>query len=187
MTLVIGAISGDDVYLAGDSYCGDLANDVVDLCKDPKVYMVSNTVALGICGGIRTEVAVVKAIKSILSAKKKVVEQFLLNDFSTKLHEKLKDTGILKDIKGVHSLDDSEYILAHAGRLYYLDDDMGLWESQTPYVAIGAARSIALGSLAYAHKTGELQRDPVKVLERVLECAARHSHYVRPPYTYLEV
>ncbi len=185
MTVVIGAVVGERVWLAGDSYCGD--DEVSDLCSEPKVLRVSNTVGLGLCGDVRTEVLVTKAVKQILSKKQRVTDEWLRTDFALALHKRLKDSGVLKDNKGIHSLDNADYILAHAGRLYYMDESLALWTSRHPYVAIGVGKSMAMSTLAYSHTNGELEEDPRNALERVLRSVAQHNHYVRPPYTYLKI
>lgn len=185
MTVVVGAVSGDDVWLAGDSYCGD--EDILELCTEPKVFAVSNTVALGISGDVRAEILTTKAIKKIIKGKERITQEWLKTDFSLKLHDALKDTGVLKEKNSIHTLEDSSFVLAHAGRLYYLDDNLGLWRPQAPYVAIGSGRSLALGALAYAYQDGDLEEHPKEALKEVLDCVSKHCHYVRPPYTYVKI
>lgn len=185
MTVVIGAISGNDVWLAGDSYCGD--EDISELCAEPKVFTVSNTVALGISGDVRAEILTTKAIKKIIKNREKVTQEWLKTDFSLKLHDALKDTGVLKEKNSIHTLEDSSFVLAHAARLYYLDDNLGLWRPQTPYVAIGSGRSLALGALAYADANCDLENYPKESLREILNCVSKHCHYVRPPYTFVKI
>jgi 20S proteasome alpha/beta subunit len=185
MTVVIGAISDGRVYLAGDSYLGD--EDACDLCSEPKVVQIANTVGIGICGDVRAEAVVVKTIKGMLSKKQRITDSYLRGDFSIKLHEKLKASGVLKDDKGITALDESEYLLGHAGSLYYVEDSLGLWRPRVPYAAIGSGRTFALGALAYANMSGDLRTDPKKALKKVLDACVRHCHHVRPPYTFLKI
>lgn len=186
MTVVIGAVINKTIYLAGDSFCGD--EDTAELCRDPKVLNVRHDIGLGLCGDVRTERLVTKAIKSIFSRRKKAVtDVWLKSDFSIQLHNKLKNSGVLRDDKGIHHLEDSQYILAYDGHIYYLDENLALWESQMPYVAIGAGRNHALAALGFAHICGALEENPEEALKNVLELCALHSPWVYPPYTYLEL
>lgn len=185
MTVVIGAVSNGHVWLAGDSYCGD--EEISELCVEPKVLRVSSTVGLGLCGDVRAEMLITRAVKDILGSKKRITDEWLKTSFSVLLHKRMRDSGVLQENKGIHRLEDSQYVLAHAGKLYYLDSTLALWTPTTAYVAIGAGRSIAMGALAYAHESGDLDADPEATISRVLDCVMRHSHYVRSPYTLLKV
>lgn len=186
MTVVVGAIVQGRIYLGGDSFCGD--EDVVDLCRDSKVVKVGKEVGLGRCGDIRAERLVTKAIKSIFSRRKlSITKAWLEGDFSSLLHKKLKNSGVLRDDKGIHHLEDSEYILAHKGHIYYLDANLALWESKWPYAAIGAGRAGVMTALAFVHESGQLEADPRKILGEILEASARHNPWVYPDYTFLEV
>lgn len=186
MTVVIGAVVNKKVYLAGDSFCG--GENTVDLCRDPKVVKVSEEVALGLCGDVRAERLVIKAVKSIFSRRKKAItKNWLEGEFSAQLHNRLKNSGVLRDDKGIHHLEDSNYILAHDGHIYYLDSNLALWESRYPYVAIGAASDGALTALSFSHLTGQLQKSPRETLEKILQATASHSVWVYEPFTFLEL
>jgi 20S proteasome alpha/beta subunit len=188
MTVVVGAVTSDKkIHLAGDSFCG--TEYLSELCTEPKVFKLSNHVAFGICGGIRSEVLIVDAAKSILQRKTKqsLTSDYFKVDFAYKLHDRLKNSGVLKDKDGIHQLKDSSYVLGCNGHLFYLDEDLGVWEAQSPYVAIGAGRDLAIGALAFAHKSGELEKDPKAALMRVLDVCVAHSPWVKGPYTYLQM
>lgn len=186
MTVVVGTVIKGKIYLGGDSFCGD--EEVIELCRDPKVLKVGDGVALGLCGDVRTERLVTKAVKSIFSRRKQAITKtWLEGEFSTQLHKKLKNSGVLRDDKGIHHLEDSEYILAHNGHIYYLDETLALWESKAPYVAIGAGRVGALTALGFAHRVGLLEKDPRGTLEDVLEASGTHNPWVYGPYTFLEI
>ena len=180
MTVIVGAVVGSTVYLAGDSFCGD--ENVSDLCLDPKVEKISNRMGIGVAGDIRTEILVKKTLISLFTAKNRITKKYITSELPLKLHEKLKDSQIFLNGKV-----EAEYLLAHSGHIYYVDDSLAVWESQRPYVAIGAAKQIATGSLAYAHFSGLLEKDPELALKTVLDICCEHSPWVRPPYTFLKI
>jgi hypothetical protein len=170
------------LHMAADSYCGD--SFISDTCQDSKLLEIG-PLLLGVAGGIRAERAITKAIKDITRTRKKITAAYLKDQFSLDLIKHLHGKGILKEEKGVISLEESEYLLGHSSGLYYLDSDLAVWQPRAPYLAAGVGRVYAMSVLAYAHKNGDLEKNPEKTLEQVLYSVSQHCSEVRPPFTYI--
>lgn len=179
MTVVIAITTKSKVVLAGDSYCGD--EDVRQLCAAPKILTVAPDVGFGLCGSVRSEQALAPALKKLLK-RRSSIENYIMNRLADDLHSLLRDRGILRDNDGIHSLPDSDYILTHKGKIFYLDEEFAIWEPQHPYAAIGIGRRYALGALAYIHenigfKSNTIEKQALSVIESV----ARHCNLVDLP------
>lgn len=192
MTVIVGIVTKDKVVLAGDSYCASPHDYMVDLCKAHKVFKVAPTVGLGICGDLRAERLVTDVLKELFKKRKKNLEKYISEGaLSYDLHQVLDKVGVMQEDKGVKSLEDSAYLLAHAGKLYYMEGNLTLWESQYPYAAIGAGSKFALGALAYADlsDTGGTSLYNTKTATTIainaVEATARHCALVATPTTHI--
>lgn len=177
MTVIIAITDGRKVYMGSDSYCG--SSDFLDLCKDPKIELVKKKALIGLAGDVRAETHLRVALRDLLS-EHRVTDSFLKEELPGLLYNHLAGSGVLRDKDGVTSIE-AEAIIGHAGRLYYVEESLAVWESRLSYTAIGAARQLALGALSLAWGTC----DGSEVVGRVLEVVAKHSPWVLPPYDIL--
>lgn len=175
------------VILGGDSFCGD--DEVVNLCRAPKVYKVG-PIGVGLCGQVRSEQILEKTLKKVVpeqEEKGELTEEWLVYKLPNIIRKAMKKHGALCEDQGAHQLNDSEYIFAFNGKIYFLDEDFGLWDTQYKYGAIGSGKPFALGALAYASETPQMEENPHRVVQMALEAAAKWSPWVRAPFTMVEV
>jgi hypothetical protein len=188
MTCVIGVVTEDKrVFLAGDAYCGD--DDLSDVCRSPKVFQMG-PLGLGISGAVRSEHVLIKTVHHTVNGDPELVidESWLTYIFPDIIRKEMYEAGAVKDEDGVQKMCDSEYIVAHKGKLYLFDDSFAMCEFRRPYMAIGAGKYLAYGALAYAHKQGHLtSRTAEKTMLSILDCISGWSPAVRPPFTVIEV
>lgn len=172
MTLVAGVIHNNRVYMAGDSFCGD--EGATEQCMDPKVTVLHNSLVVGVCGSIRGELLVKQHLDQI--QKSELSKEFILHDLPIHMF------NLLGELDG-----ESRYLLGFQGYLFYLESDMSTWEPARPYAAIGRGREMALGALAYAQDSGDLQRrNPLIVLEQVMQACTMHNPWIMPPYSFIQ-
>jgi len=146
MTVVVSISCSDgSVILGGDSFCGD--SEVSDLCFEDKVYTVG-PVGVGICGSVRNEQVLKKALCHYVLEKKEVTEEWIRGDLSEEIREYMKEAGCVGETNGYQEIKDSGFILSFNGKNFFLDDDFGMWESKRSFCAIGAGRHYAYGALS---------------------------------------
>jgi hypothetical protein len=188
MTCVIGVTTEEGrTFLAGDSFCGD--DDISDICKAPKVFQMG-PLGFGISGSPRSEHVLIRSVHHLLHSDNPptIDSSWLTYAFPDIIRKDMYEAGAVKEEEGIFKLYESEYIVAHKGKLYCLDDTFAMLEYRRPYMAIGGGKYLAYGALAYAHKQGHLAaKYAEKSLLSILDCVSGWSPVVRPPFTVIEV
>ncbi len=184
MTAIVAITNGKNVWMADDSFCG--SENVLDLCKSAKVYKIGK-LGIGLCGRIRQELILEKTLtKLILKDKIEITHDWLKFELPDILVKEMRMASATSEKNGQLTLGDSSYMLAFDGKIYYLDDDFGIWDSQRDIAAIGAGRYYALGSLQTLQEIKN-NLSPEKKLIKSLEVSTKWSVWVAPPYTVIKV
>lgn len=184
MTAIIALTNGKNVWMAGDSFCGD--EDKKDLCKTSKVYKVG-PIGIGLCGMVRQELIVEKTIRRLIEEENvKVTHDWLKFELPDILVAEMRERHATVDKENQATLGDSAYMIAFGGKIYYLDDDFGIWDSQRKFAAIGSGKQYALGAMAALDKISS-ELSPEDKVRLCLDCAHDWSIYVCPPYTCIKV
>ena len=98
------------------------------------------------------------------------------------LIRKIAQEQLTLDVKdGVAELPDSELLLVTHGRAFSISNTLGISKC-TPYWAIGSGGTLALGSLATAHRTtNDWATNHSKYLYQAIETAITHDSFSHPP------
>jgi hypothetical protein len=145
MTVVV-AIACDDgsVVMSGDSFCGD--EDIRNLCVAPKVYQVG-PIGVGIRGMVRQEQCVEVVIRNAVAAEEEITEDWIKFVLPDKIRNAMKTVGASVEVEGMQQLKDSSYLIAFNGKIFFIEEDFGVWESRRPVAAIGSGRAFAYGAI----------------------------------------
>lgn len=182
MTAILAYSDGVNVWIAGDGFCGDELKK--DICKNPKTYVINGQLAVGISGFIRQEMILQKVLKT--QAPKKITEEWLLFCLPDLLQEAMDSRNALVEKDGQRTAGDSSYILGLLGKIYYLDNDFGVWETAKNIASVGSGREYCLGALSAMPKEA-LDSDPEGCLVKALGIASEWSPWVNPPFTISKV
>lgn len=177
MSCIVGIKEKDKIYLGADS-CVTEGTKIVVL-KDPKIFKRGEFL-IGFCGGLRSgqllkHTKINKNVKNISE----------LVEFIKDLFEK---EGYLR--KSSNSEEpavsvDTEFIVAHKGRMYVIGSDLSVVEDgKNDYAAIGSGATFALGSL-YATKNSKISIR--KKLIKALQCSAYFDPGVSSPFRVYSV
>jgi ATP-dependent protease HslVU (ClpYQ) peptidase subunit len=185
MTCVVAIADGyGKIIMGGDSFCGDQYH--LDMCKEPKVYTVGE-VGVGIAGSVRAEHIFTRIINDMVPEKKDITKDWIVCELAETIRVAMKEYGCLKEQEGISGMNDSEYLLAHKGSIYYFENDFGVWESSRPYAAIGSGRSAALGSLSTFDMHSHHGLTEREMCEIALLVAEQQSPWVRGPFKFVTV
>lgn len=180
MTVICAYTDGSTVWLAGDSFIGDLSSK--NKCKESKVYKVGN-LGIGVCGTVRQELVLESLLRSIHPDQ--ITEEWLKFGLPDQFQDALKARGATVERDGQSTLGECSYLFALNGKIFYMEEDFGVWEPKENIASIGAGRHFALGALSMVPK--ELAKDPLEYLNRSLKVACRLSPYVSKPFTHVIV
>ncbi len=180
MTAVVAYTNGRTIWMAGDGFVGD--DNKKDISKSSKVYQIGN-LGVGLCGHVRQELILESVLRS--SDPKDFTEDWLKFSFPDLLLETMKSKHAIVDDNGQASFGESHYILGLNGKLFYLENDFGIWEVKKNIAAIGAGREYTLGALSAMPQS--LQQYPERTLVKSLKIAAEWSPWVTAPYTTIKV
>jgi len=180
--------SDDTVVMAGDSFCG--GGSVSDRCAAPKVFTVEDTIGVCIAGEIRAEQIITRELGFQVRRRQKkgkeVTSKWLTSRLPDILQDSLNMHGSLQLKDGIANIPGSEFLLCLKGRIYQLEADFAVWESQSNYAVLGAGREFALGALA-SMLPDSMERLPTPeeatvIAKATLDACVKWSPWVIPPY-----
>ena len=180
MTCIVGLVENKCVYIGADS--AGATSYQITIHRDPKVFRAGDFLF-----GCATSFRLIQLLHYALVPPPYVppieVERYLIVDFIDALRTCLKEGGFAKreDEKEVGGT----CLLGFQGRLFLIDSDYQVSESQDDYAAIGVADDVALGVL---YATKDMGMPPKQRLNLALAASAHHNTDVRPPFIieYLE-
>ena len=183
MTAIVALVHNGKVHMAGDSFCGSETQK--NLCKEPKVYKVG-ALGVGLCGMVRQELILEKTIRKAIETDGIVVtHKWIKFELPDLIADAFEGKSATVEDRSQITMGESAYMIAFDGRIYYLDDDFGIWESQRPIAAIGIGKQYALGALSVNMKLP--YTTPEEMLTGALEIAHEWSIWVEPPYRIITV
>jgi len=188
MTCIVGLIDGNKVYLGGDAAASDEKSGLIFQRPDPKVFKVGQY-GIGFTDSFRMGQILQynwTPPKYIPTVNNKNLDKFMRTKFVDSVKEAFKENGYGQfgqqqedgDLGGIFLI-----AVAGTGRLFVMDEDFHIGESDTMYMAEGSGALIALGSL---HSTGTIKTSRKRV-RMALEAAAKFIMTVRGPFTIIEV
>lgn len=176
MSCVVGIKQKGKIYLGADSCVTD-AGRVLTL-KDPKIFRRGEFL-IGFCGDLR----VGQLLKHTKIRGIETIENFV--EFMKELFKKEGYIRKYKDKDCPAISTETEFIIAHKGRMYTVGEDLSIVEdSKNDYAAIGSGADFALGSLFATKNTRISSR---KRLIRALKCSAYFDPGVGTPFRVYSV
>ncbi len=188
MTLIIGYIAKDGIYMGGDS-AGVGSNFTKTIRKDPKVFFIGKNKEFII--GFTTSFRMGQLLMSYNppDRKGKAVFQYMITDFIDGLREHLKAGGYLMINSGKE--EGGTFLVGYENRLFYIDGSFQIEESSMPYNACGCAYELALGALTGIESLCSKEMNeffnPVKKLRLAFEAALPHSTGICKPFKILKL
>ncbi|MFI5757044.1 hypothetical protein [Streptomyces sp. NPDC051569] len=174
MTVIVGLVHQQRVYLGGDS--AGVAGYQITLRRDPKVF-TNGPYAMGFTTSFRMGQLIHHAFKA--PRPKGDLDRFMVTTFINTLRTCLKDGGWAR--KDNEQEQAGTFLVGVHGRLFAIDSDYQVGEPADGYAAVGCGDELALGAL---HATGALSMKPRARLAAALAAADHHSAGVSAPYTY---
>lgn len=178
MTCIVGFVGGGKVVIGGDS-AGVSGLDIVSR-KDPKVFKVGDFL-IGCTSSFRMIQLLRFSLKPPQHHDDVDTFEFMCTGFVDAIRECFKQGGYAKidcsvEIGGF-------FLVGYKGRLFTIESDFQVGESNDNYSAIGCGQSFALGALSVINS--DLM--PELKVGKALEVAAHHSAGVRAPFTILSI
>lgn len=178
MTLIIGLIDKDGVYMGGDSQSTSNSHKFID--KNPKVVFAGKDgeFLIGSSGHSRAR----QLITYFDPPKRtdKDVYQYMVTDFIDSLRVCLLAGGYAEKNCNVEK-QESFFLVGYEGRLFEIETNYQVQEFIQPYAAIGCAREYAVGALAVIEKLNRLMK-PEEKLRLAYEAAEQHSCGIARPF-----
>jgi len=166
MTLILAARGAEgDAILAGDRYLGEPTSPIFDLLAVPKISQVFGGEAWFGYAGDPTNMD-------------QLIELMAGHSGTLSLFTKIARKQMPEERPDISGL------LVWGKDIYYMDEGYAWFQTSRPFAAIGIGRDFAMGSLAYAAKTGALSRNPLLAIQRTMALAASHSDGIKPPFDY---
>ena len=166
MTVVVGVVELDRVYLGADSAV--TAGDDVAVLARPKVRRRGG-ILLGACGDMSAVGAVLDRLE---------VPRYDGGDLGAYMAQRLHP-ALRECLRGLGRGHEAEVLVAAGGQLASLDHDGAIIVHARPYAAVGSGAPYALG--ACYHRRGHGSR----LVRVAIEAAAEHCASVRAPLQVL--
>lgn len=167
MTVIVGLVQNGKVYMGGDSAA--TAGYATDLSKTPKVIQKEN-ILIGCCGSIRMK----NLLQYSFMPPKVMVNEdpmdYMINRFIKETRKVFKEGGYLETKDGADK--GGFFLVGFNGRLFAIESDFNVFESQREYIATGCGYAVANGAL-YATRNVEMK--PEDRVRLALEAACEHD------------
>lgn len=172
MTCIVGLVDNGKVWIGGDAAGSDGYS--MDIRADGKVWAKD-----GMAFGFTTSFRMGQLLRYDLTIPKRFPDTdlmaFLVRDFINAVRGCLKGGGFATTKDGAEV--GGNFLVGVGGRLFCIESDYQVAESQSGYYAVGSGAKIALGSLFSTKKLPAKHR-----VMMALEAAAHHSCHVAPPF-----
>ena len=178
MTCIVGLVDDGKVYMGGDS--AGVAGLDITTRKDPKVF-INGSFLFGCEGSFR----MMQLLRFKLSPPKHHTDidvyEFMVVNFVEAVRECLKTGGYTR-------VDNNKekggfFLVGYKGRIFDIESDFQVGESEKGYCTYGCGSPFAMGSL---YQT-EGQENPKKRVLAALAAAQEFSAGVREPFHVLEI
>lgn len=181
MTCIIGLVSGDHVYMGGDS--AGVAGWSLTVRTDPKVF-VNGDFVMGFTTSFRMGQLLRFKFKPPPVPEGKDPYEYMVTDFVEAVRTCLKTGGYLK--KENDREQGGDFLVGWRGVLYRIEDDMQVAISGEPFLSVGCGQDLALGAVA-ALLTTRMMHRPRQLIMKALQITEAHSAGVRGPFVVEKV
>lgn len=180
-TCIVGIKEDDNVYIAGDSLGSSGSSGTV--YKNKKVFHLQNRkeIIIGYTSSFRMG-QLIQYSNTLFNdddflIKDRIDEKYLVNTFIPNLQSLLSRGGYQEEEKA--AVIGGTFLLGYKNKLYKVQEDYSILESENSYISIGCGEDFALGSL---HTTENLNMSIMERLNLALESADKFSLSVSKPY-----
>jgi hypothetical protein len=174
MTLVVGLVHGDRVYMGADS-AEPLGSDL-SMRQDPQVFC-RRPFLIGFPGFFRMGNLLRYALVLPKYEPETDLQEFMVNEFVARVRKCFGDGGFLHRDKDTGQELGGPFLVGYRGHLFTIQSDLRVVEALDGYDAVGIGDEAALGAL-YATQ-GE---DPQPRVCSALHAAEHLTGAVRPPF-----
>lgn len=155
MTCVVGLVEKDYVYIGADSMGSDRYSKTHR--ADKKVFK-NGPFLFGFTSSYRMGQLLRYAFDPPEPPPKVDLYEFMVTDFIDEMRSMMRLKGWLSRENGVETA--GTFLVATAGRLFCIEDDMQVAESMLTYEAVGSGEEFAMGSMFST--VGQPPRDRIK-------------------------
>lgn len=179
MTCVVAMVRDGHVFMGADS--AGVGGYSIRYRKDAKVFTNG-----GMLIGFTTSFRFGQILQYEFTPPKHhadvAIERYMVAEVIPAMRSALKTHGYTTVESNTES--GGTCMVGYQGRLFVIDSDFQVGESNDPFDAIGCGHDLAMGSM---HSTLQIQpqKPPTEHLRLALEAAARYSAGVAAPFVYL--
>lgn len=173
MTCIVGIVEKDHIIIGGDSAA--TSGDSISIIKDPKVFKVGSFL-FGCEGSFRF----IQAIKHMFISPKlanKDINKFMCIDVVNEIMRVCEESKLSKTENNKFG----SALIGFKNRIFELDDDFQIFESESGMSAIGGGADLALGSLYTSKGLNSYDR-----CLTALEAAETFNTSVSKPFTIIK-
>lgn len=182
MTAIVGVSDGTKVVMGGDNLGSNDWNCAWNL-KSPKIFK-SGAFVIGLTGSPRIQQLMQYKLDLEDDPRKVDPLEFMCVDFVDRLRAMLGENGCREQKDSIDGVADRSWaMVAFRGRIFVVQSNFQVMERAEAYDAIGCGGDYALASL---HETADREMPLSERVVRALNCAAKFSSGVRPPFDLLE-
>lgn len=182
MTCVVGIRGTGGVLLAADSQTSGANEKRMD--TDSKVFQLSECMAVAYCGSGRFGQVLKHWLMDTLDEPPvdRDLSRWYVRDFAPVLRDVLAECGHLHVMEADQTeyLGDSAFLLAVRDRLFAIETDFSINESELPYEALGSGGEAAMGAMRglLASRMPASWATAERVAGAAIEAAAETTLYV---------
>jgi ATP-dependent protease HslVU (ClpYQ) peptidase subunit len=180
MTCIVGLVEGNSIVMGGDS--AGVSGWDLTVRKDPKVF-INGPCVMGFTSSFRMGQLLQYKLKVPAQRGGQDAHEFMATDFVDAVRSCLKEGGYAKKDHEEESA--GVFLVGYAGRLFRVDSDYQVGESEDSIMACGCGRDIALGALHALRNHKDKYTGHGRVMA-ALEAAERFCAGVRGPFVILQ-
>jgi ATP-dependent protease HslVU (ClpYQ) peptidase subunit len=173
MTCIAGLVQGGHVYIGADS--AGLDGYDLTIRADEKVFTVGPFI-IGFCGSFRVG-QILRYSFTPAAPTRKDLPRYMATKFVDAMRQCLREGGVAHREHEVEGIDGGMLVGVH-GRLFFIDPDYQVGETEQPYMSIGCGGQIANGAFFAQAKT----MAPKSRVIQALAASERFSAGVRSPF-----
>lgn len=178
MTCIAAVTDGKTVWMGGDS-AGSNGYDVT-VRRDPKVFRRGEFL-MGFTDSFRMGQLLMCKLSPPTPREGQNLYEFMVTDFIDAVRQCFKDGGFAR--KDSEREKGGTFLVGYRGRLFEVESDYQVGETDDPYDAVGCGEAFAKGVFYALRSMGSMT--PSDKIVAALEAAAHHSEGVRGPFTIL--
>lgn len=181
MTVIIGYITKENIYIAGDS--AGISGYSLSIRKDPKVFKTGKFI-MGFTTSFRMGQLLMSSKFKVSKQKKTETDyHYMITTFIDAVIKTFKQGGYMKREKD--SLEGGTFLVGYKGKLYEINDDFQVGEVYLNFNSVGCGSDIAKGAMYILDKNQDLL--PEEKLTYALEAVNKFSAGVSSPFNIVSL